>query len=203
MTEKFAVTIDLASGERAACDLRHADFPLGWSAVADTQAGAVRGCNVARPAASDWLVPAENGDIPAGAEGAKDTEPVPVAWLRFEAGIGGTLRGGVVAGGQVFVHRSTDALAASGALAAISGLAVGDRVRRALDALFAYGGPAGADVLAYSVHADVAGVVAPSIEDGGFLRLDASGTGTANVTVTATAPGGQTASLPAFAVTVA
>ena len=203
MTEKFARTIDLADGEIAAADLRLADFPLGWSGVAEVQTALHRGCNVGRPAAGDWVAPATEATIPAGAAGASANEQYPVAWLRWQAGAGGRLRVGIVASGQVLVHRSSDALEASGRIADISGLAAGDTVRRALDALFAYGGPMGAQVLSYTVASSDAGKVTAAIEDGGFLRLKAVATGSANITVTATGPAGQTARLAAFAVTVA
>lgn len=203
MTEKFATEIDLAGGEIAAVDLRHAVFPLGWTARAELQTALHRGCNVARPAAGDWLLPASNAAIPAGEAGASATEPDPVAWLRWQAGAGGRLRVGLITAGRALVHRSGLPLAASGAIADISGLEAGDSVLRALDRLFAYGGPMGPQVLSYGAVSNDAGKVAAAIEDGGFVRLTAVATGAANITVTATAPAGQTAALAAFAVAVA
>ncbi len=203
MTEKFATEIDLAGGEIAAVDLRLAAFPLGWTAHAETQTALHRGCNVPRPAASDWIRPADNAAIPAGEAGASATEPAPVAWLRWQAGAGGRLRVGLITAGRALVHRSGLPLAAVGAIADISGLEAGDSVLRALDRLFAYGGPMGPQVLSYAVASDDAGKVTAAIEDGGYVRLTAVAAGTANITVTATAPAGQSAPLAAFAVTVA
>ena len=61
----------------------------------------------------------------------------------------------------------------------------------------------GPQVLSYAVTSSDTGKVTAAIEDGGFMRLTAVATGTAKVTVTATAPAGQTAALATFAVTVA
>ncbi len=203
MTEKLASTIDLAGGEIAAVDLRHAVFPLGWTAVAETQSALHRGCNVARPAAADWIAPALNGAIAAGEAGASASEEFPIAWLRWQAGAGGRLRVGLITAGRALVHRSSDALAATGAIADITGLEAGDSVLRALDRLFEYGGPMGPAVLSYGAVSSDASKVPAVIEDGGFVRLTAVATGSAIITVTATAPAGQTATLATFAVTVA
>ncbi len=202
MTEKFATEIDLAGGEIAAVDLRNAAFPLGWTAVAQTQTAQHRGCNVSRPGARDWVRPSDNAAIVAGDAGASANEKYPVAWLRWQAGAGGRLRVGIVSAGRVLVHRSTDALEATATVAGISGLEADDSVLRALDRLFAYGGPMGPAVLSYGVVSSDTGKVTAAIEDGGFVRLTAVAAGTANITVTATAPAGQTAVLAAFGVTV-
>lgn len=203
MTEKAARTIDLAAGEIAAVDLRLAEFPLGWTAHAETQAGLHRGCNTRRPAAVDWVRPASYATIPAGEAGASASEQFPIAWLRWQAGAGGRLRVGLVSAGTTLLHRSGLALAASDTIDAISGLMAGDSVLRALDKLFSYGGPHGPQVLSYAVTSSDTSKVAAAIEDGGSLRLTAVATGSANIAVTATAPAGQTAMLAPFAVTVA
>ena len=202
MDEQFTTTIDLYDEQVAAVDLRQAIFPLGWSALATTQSGRHRGCNVSRPRASDWLAPGDHAVIPAG-DGVQADESAPVAWLRWEAGAGGALRVGLVTAGRALVHRSGDALAAAGAIPAISGLQAGDSVLRALDRLFDYGGPMGPATLSYAAVSNDTGKVALAIEDGGYLRLTARAAGTATVAVTATAPAGQTAALAAFTVTVA
>ena len=201
MTETFATEIDLAAGEAAACDLRQATFPLGWSCRADGAACAVHGANTARPNATDWTPSAETPTVAAG-ENDRDTEPTPVAWLRFSAGSGGTARVGIAAAGRVLAHKSTDALAADGSIADISGLEAGDRLRRGLDALFAYAGPAGPPALSYTVASGDATKATATIVDGGFVEVVAVATGSAAITVTARAPAGQTATL-SFNVTVA
>ena len=200
--EKFATEIDLGDGEAAACDMRHADFPLGWTARAESAACTVHLANVARPAATDWTDHVDTPSIDAGDNGAEQ-EPTPLTWLRFTAGAGGASRVGIVSAGQVVVHRSTDSLAADGGIPDISGLAAGDVVRRGpLDALFAYGGPAGPPPLSYSVASSDATKATAQIVDAAFLEVTAVAAGDSDITVTARGPAGQTADLT-FSVTVA
>ncbi len=179
----------------------NAVFPLGWTATATAQTALHRGSNVGRPAAGDWIPPADNAAIPAGEAGASARETTPIAWLRWQAGAGGRLRVGVVTAGRALVHRSGDALAAVATIADLAGLEAGDSVLRALDRLFSYDGPAGAETLSYGAVSSDTGKVAAAIESGGYVRLTAVAAGTANIAIVATAPAGQTAALATFAVT--
>ena len=199
MTTKLQ-RIDLAAAETVAVDCRRAIGPFGWFTRMTAGKLASEYSLDARPAAADWTV--RMGDIGPASAVVPRSERFPLAWLRFKAtgdDVGGAISLAFV--GSVSVHRTgLHGLAAGDALPALD-MAQGASKRVYLPDAFDYGGPFGS--LHYSAESDATGIATVSIEDGDeAVVVAAMAAGMANITVTATAPIGLTATA-AFAVTVA